>query len=222
MSRTAAGALVPREFGLQRKKIVDVGAGDYHSFVIDNKGEVYSWGLNTFGQTGIPKDKEEPDTNAIATPTLVESLSEYDIQQIVGGAHHSLACTKTGQVLVWGRVESNEAGVEVSKLPKEKVYTDEKGNPRYLIKPSVVPGIDGAYVATGNDTCIAVDKSGKAYSWGFSSNYQTGQGTSEDIEEATWIDNTAVRGKKLIFAGVGGQFGILGGASEDTPMTNGI
>ncbi|PBP15799.1 GDP/GTP exchange factor [Diplocarpon rosae] len=221
VSRTAAGALVPREFGLKRKKIVHIGCGDYHSFVVDDKGDVYSWGLNSFGQTGVPKEEEENDSNAISVPTLVTCLAEYDIKQIVGGAHHSLACTTDGKVLVWGRIDNCESGIELDDLPKDHVFFDEAERPRYLIKPAVIPDIQGAYVATGPDTGIAVATDGKAFSWGFSSNYQTGQGTGEDITEATEIDNSAVRGKKLVWAGVGGQFGILAGIHEDTPTVNG-
>ncbi|PBP19830.1 GDP/GTP exchange factor [Diplocarpon rosae] len=221
VSRTAAGALVPREFGLKRKKIVYIGCGDYHSFVVDDKGDVYSWGLNSFGQTGVPKEEEENDSNAISVPTLVTSLAEYDIKQIVGGAHHSLACTTDGKVLVWGRIDNCESGIELDDLPKDHIFFDESERPRYLIKPAVIPDIQGAYVATGPDTGIAVATDGKAFSWGFSSNYQTGQGTGEDITEATEIDNSAVRGKKLVWAGVGGQFGILAGIHEDTPTVNG-
>lgn len=213
VSRTAVGALIPREFGLQRKKIVHIGCGDYHSFAVDAKGAVYSWGLNSFGQTGVPKDEETVE-NAIATPTLVKSLTEYDIKQIAGGAHHTLACTTTGQVLVWGRIDGDQGGVEIEDMPKEHLYLDEHGKPRFLVKPNVVPDIEGVYVATGPDTCLAIDKEGKAYTWGFSSNYQTGQGTATDVTEATWVDNTAVRGKKIVCGGIGGQFGVLGGIHE--------
>ncbi|KAL2063129.1 hypothetical protein VTL71DRAFT_6201 [Oculimacula yallundae] len=214
VSRTATGALVPREFGLQRKKIVHIGCGDYHSFAVDAKGDVYSWGLNSFGQTGVPKEEETVE-NAIATPTLVKSLKEFDIKQIAGGAHHTLACTTTGQVLVWGRIDGSQGGVEVEDLPKENLFMDEHDKPRYLLKPNVVPDIEGVYVATGPDTCLAIDKDGKAYTWGFSSNYQTGQGTGTDVSEATWVDNSAVRGKKIVWGGIGGQFGVLGGIHED-------
>ncbi|CZS90046.1 hypothetical protein WAI453_002992 [Rhynchosporium graminicola] len=214
VSRTATGALIPREFGLQRKKIVHIGCGDYHSFAVDAKGGVYSWGLNSFGQTGVPKDEETVE-NAIATPTLVESLKEYEIKQIAGGAHHTLACTTTGQVLVWGRIDGSQGGVEVEDMPKESLFMDEHEKPRYLTKPNVVPDIEAVYVATGPDTCLAVDKEGKAHTWGFSSNYQTGQGTGSDVKEATWVDNSAVRGKKIVWGGIGGQFGVLGGIHED-------
>jgi len=69
-------------------------------------------------------------------------------------------------------------------------------------------------VAAGFDNSFAIDKDGKAYSWGFSANYQTGLGTDDDVEVATLIENTAVRGKKLLGADAGGQFGVLWAAHE--------
>jgi regulator of chromosome condensation len=64
-------------------------------------------------------------------------------------------------------------------------------------------------VAAGSDNSFAIDRDGKVYSWGFSANFQTGLGTDDDVEVATLIENTAVKGKKLIGAGAGGQFGVL-------------
>lgn len=220
VARTATGALIPREFGLSKKNIVKLGAGDYHSFVVDASGDVFSWGLNTFGQTGVAK--ESVDDDVVHRPTLVENLNGKKIKQIAGGAHHSIACTEEGEVLVWGRVDRDEGGMELDEMPKDSLYFDDLNKPRYLKKPLTIPDIKAHSVATGNDTNVVVAKDGKAYSWGFSSNYQTGQGTDDDIVKATHIDNTAVRGKKLVFCGVGGQFGVLGGVDGDVKMTNGI
>lgn len=36
------------------------------------------------------------------------------------------------------------------------------------------------------------------------------------------IDNTAIRGKKILAAGAGGQYSILVGAASDAPKTNGV
>lgn len=72
-------------------------------------------------------------------------------------------------------------------------------------------------VAAGTDNSFAIDKDGRAWSWGFSANYQTGQGTTDDIMTPTVIDNTAVRGKRLVFAGAGGQYSILAGIHEELP-----
>lgn len=66
-------------------------------------------------------------------------------------------------------------------------------------------------VAAGTDNCFAITKDGEVYSWGFSENYQTGQGITTDVPLPTLIENTAIKGKKIVYAGAGGQFSILAG-----------
>lgn len=151
VSRTAIGALIPREFGLQRKKIAYVACGNYHSFAMDTKGNVYAWGLNTFGQTGVPKPDDDEDDNSIPVPTLVECLKDFDIKEIDGGSHHTVACTKTGEVLIWGRIDNAQGGMDVDDFPKEKLYFDENERPRYLIKPHTLPG--ESYSLNSFSTC---------------------------------------------------------------------
>jgi len=67
-----------------------------------------------------------------------------------------------------------------------------------------------------------VTRDGQVYSWGFSGNYQTGLGTIEDVKKPTLIDNSAVRDKKLIYAGAGGQFSILASHAPEVEMVNGV
>lgn len=35
------------------KQIVDIFCGNYHNFLVNKKGQVYSFGMNNFGQLGI-------------------------------------------------------------------------------------------------------------------------------------------------------------------------
>ena len=212
IERTSRLALKPTEIGLRRRKIVKIGSGDYHSFALDDKDNVYSWGLNSFGQTGIPKVGKDEDI--VGAPTLVKSLKGMKLKQVTGGSHHTIACTVDGEVLKWGRVESSEAGFDVSNLPDEEVYKED-GKARYLKKPKAVPGLKATFVATANDTCLIVSPEGTAYSWGFSEGYQTGLGVGGDVKLATQIDNTAARAENLIWAGVGGQFGVLAGTPKE-------
>ena len=137
VARTAEGALIPREFGLQRKKITKIGAGDYHSFAVDKDDKVYAWGLNTFSQTGIPTSESKDDT--ILVPTLVKNLNGYKLKELDGGAHHTIACTETGQVLIWGRIDNKQGGMDVSKFSGSDVFIDDEGRRRYLNKPVVLP-----------------------------------------------------------------------------------
>jgi regulator of chromosome condensation len=140
---------------------------------------------------------------------VVQSLSKKNVTQICGGAHHSLAVTQDGQCLVWGRLDGYQLGLKIDSLPDDAVIKDERDRSRILIEPTAIPGIDAQVVAAGSDHSIAIDTDGRPWSWGFSATYQTGQGTQDDVEVATVIENTAVRGKKLNWAGGGGQFSVF-------------
>ncbi|GME63451.1 hypothetical protein GTA08_BOTSDO05678 [Neofusicoccum parvum] len=223
VERTKTEGLVPREFGLPRKKITQIACGAYHSFAIDKSGNVWAWGLNNFGETGLPENAGEDDA-VIIKPNKVPALAGKNIKMIDGGGHHSAAVTEDGKCLVWGRLDGYQMGLPMNTLKglaEDKIKKDEHDRPRILKVPTEVPDINAAFVACGSDHTIAISKEGKAYSWGFSANYQTGQGTDDDIEVATMIDNTAVREKKLNWAGAGGQYSILTAPADDVTMVNG-
>lgn len=207
VERNKLHGLEPREFGL-RKDIVSIGSGSYHSFAIHANDTVYAWGLNSFGATAI-RDNAGEDEAVITRPTRVESLSNRKITQICGGAHHSIARTADGECLVWGRADGHQSGIKLDALSDDSVIKDDRERPRILIEPTQVPGINAVVVAAASDHSLAIDANGRAWSWGFSATYQTGQGTSDDIEVATMIDNTATRDRKLNWAGAGGQFSVF-------------
>jgi len=49
--------------------VPSIASCSFHHFAISEKGDVYSWGLNNFGQTGIGHQKN------IDEPTKIESLT---------------------------------------------------------------------------------------------------------------------------------------------------
>ncbi|RYP50869.1 hypothetical protein DL768_003704 [Monosporascus sp. mg162] len=193
---------------------VDISAGSYHSFFIDNHGEVWGWGLNNYSQTGH-NDGTGQDDAMVLMPRPIDSLSGRKISQIVGGEHHTVACTEDGELLTWGRIDGHQVGQSVDKYNEDNTVFDENKRPRILVEPTLIPGIHATFVAAGTDTSFAIDEAGKVYSWGFSANYQTGQGTGDDVEVPKLIDNTAVRDRKIIWAGAGGQYSIVAAESEN-------
>jgi regulator of chromosome condensation len=216
VERTKTEGLRPREFGLPKsatKRIVSIETGSYHSFAISKNGDTYAWGLNNFGQTGITDDAGQ-DEAAIMRPQIIEAFQGQKVISIKGGEKHSLAATEDGSCFVWGRMDGHQMGIadaDLAKLPEDILIKDADGKGRIIAIPQKVVAIDGAvvHVASNSDHCLAVTKEGKAWSWGFSTNYQTGQGQDEDVVVATLIDNTAVREKKLNGATTGGQFSVL-------------
>ncbi|CAG8975112.1 hypothetical protein HYALB_00008953 [Hymenoscyphus albidus] len=214
VARTAVNSLVPRPLPLPRGKhvIKVIGSGDYHAFAVTEKGQTFAWGLNSFRQTGI--QTKDLDDTIISAPTLVTTLSGKNLAQITGGAHSSIGVTTTGEVVVFGRLENSEGGIDRTTVDESQVFFQD-GRPKFAKVPLVVPGIDATMVAAANDTCMAVTKDGRAFSWGANMTYQAGQGDIEDVKVATLLENSAIRGKQMVFCGIGGQFSLLGGLAAE-------
>ena len=214
----ALHALKPSMLRLPRNKIRSIATGSYHSFAIDKDGDVWAWGANSFGQTGITKDVGS-DNATVMKPSRVESLKGKQVFQLSGGVHHSVAATQGGEVLGFGRCDGGQLGIDLHDVPKGNFFHDEEDNinKRLLVVPTALPEPrDVAHITSNTDHNIAVTNDGKAYSWGFSENYQTGLGVTEDVTEATLIDNSAVRDQKLIWAGAGGQYGIVASCTMES------
>lgn len=198
---------------------VKVACGSYHSFALDGQGRVYAWGLNQYGQTGHRIDPADEETKMQLKPRLVESLTDFKIRDLAGGEHHSVACTEAGGLLTWGRVDGHLLGLDEDAFTEENTVFEEKDGqklPHSLFKPAPLPDVPPvSAVAVGVDNSFALTAAGQVYSWGFSVGYQTGQGQTDDVEEPTLIDNTAIRGKKIIFAGSGGPYSILATAAAE-------
>ncbi|KAI1424633.1 regulator of chromosome condensation 1/beta-lactamase-inhibitor protein II [Xylaria sp. FL1777] len=216
--------LQPEPCGMFGKKhyAVSVAAGSYHSFYIDNQQRVWSWGLNNYSQTGQYDDTGKDDA-MVLQPKLVDSLKDLNIDLIAGGEHHSVARSKDGKLLTWGRVDGHQVGQPFTLLNEDNAMFDENNRPRILLKPTPVPDVNAQFVTAGVDTSFAIDVIGRVYSWGFSANYQTGQGTTDDIEVPTMIDNSAIRQREIIWAGAGGQYSVLAAehGSDGSPSVNG-
>jgi len=139
VERTRMAGLVPREFGLPKKQIKTIACGGYHSFAIDKRDNVYSWGLNNYGACGISENAGN-DEAIVGNPTKIETLSGRKLKCIKGGGHHSIAVTEEGDCLVWGRADGSQMGIDLKTLDKEELIYDDKGNARILKDPTKVPG----------------------------------------------------------------------------------
>jgi regulator of chromosome condensation len=140
IERNRMSSLVPQGLGFPRKnKITKIACGSYHSFALDTLGNVWGWGLNNFGETGIVKGAGEEGA-AVLKPTIIESLEDFDITDIAGGEHHSIACDRDGKLIAWGRVDGHQVGVPLSKLDLDNAIFDDRGTPRILVVPTVLPG----------------------------------------------------------------------------------
>jgi regulator of chromosome condensation len=207
--------LNPQALALPKKnQIISVVAGPNHSFAIHEDGTVFSWGLNSHMQTGIPYSAAKDD-DIITGPTKVKALS--NIKMMSAGARHSIALNNSGELFSFGQLENSALGVDWKQFADDESMIRRGGDmrkPKILIHPAKV-AIDSPckFIASGPEHNIAITEQGRSFSWGFNTSYNCGQGeTDGDVEMPTLMDNTAIRTQELVWAGCGGQFSMVGSA----------
>ncbi|KAI9812551.1 MAG: hypothetical protein M1826_002801 [Phylliscum demangeonii] len=208
VERHTLHGLVPETVSLP-KGIVDVGAGAHTSYAVTQDGMALGWGLNTYGETGVP-EKAEGRAPVILHPAAIESAQRHGrVVQIDAGDQHAIAVTDQGRCIAWGRADGFASGLSLDGLPGKDVFRDDLGRVRFLKAATAIPGLETARVAAGSEHNLAIAKDGKAYSWGSGIQGQTGQGHCDDIECAMLIDCPSVWGKRFVWAGAGAQFSVL-------------
>lgn len=141
------------------------------------------------------------------------SLRGRRIAAIDGGAYHSVAITVQGEFLVWGRLDAGQLGVKFSDQQLDDstlIRRDESGHPRICLRPTPVPDIGcAAFVSCGTENTIFVNAQGTAFSTGFGPQGQLGLGDIETLDKPKEIVGKAVSGRRLTWAGTGGQFSMV-------------
>lgn len=154
--------------GGRSRKAVVVGAGDNHSFAVDDKGDVWAWGLNSMGQTGT--GWESVADSIVQLPTKVEILSKAEmgddvVVQIDGGAHHTLFLTQLGRVYACGRSNAGQLGL----ADTDEAFKD-RANPDFITQPALVkfpdPEDTVIQISCGIHNNAAVTRGGALYTWG--------------------------------------------------------
>lgn len=198
MERRKIHGTVPEKVTLasRARKAVAIGAGSYHSFAVDDKGDVWGWGLNTMGQTGTGYSSAEDAV--VQLPKKVKGLSKEELEgdtvvQITGGNHHTLFRTATGKVYACGRSNGGQLG-----LADDDVAFEDPVDPDFIAEPSWItfPDQDDPItrISSGPHYNLAISKGGAMYSWG--------QGTQGELA----VPDEEVRTPRVIVRKEGGNW----------------
>lgn len=113
---------------LAGKKIQTVALGQNHSLAVSDKGEIFAWGTNTWGQLGYtlprPAMKDEEPINS--TPRQIFGpLKREIIIGVAASAIHSVAYT-TASLYTWGKnegqlglMDSDSRSLEMQPVPRK-------------------------------------------------------------------------------------------------------
>ena len=126
-----------------------IAVGTEHVLALTNKGNVYAWGANNYGQLG------QNGTNQLNQAKLVLGVDGKtflnNIVDISAGAYGSAAIDKDGNVFVWGNGTNGEIG-------------NSAKNSKYL--PTLVDVKNVIKVTMGQGHVSVLTSEGSVWAWG--------------------------------------------------------
>ena len=172
----------PQQITEITEKITDVKTGYYHSIALTEKGEVYTWGYNGYGQLGNGTSENS------TTPVKVTGLK--NVAKIDAYKYMTIVSTQNGEVYVWGR----GYGKTPVKLNFSRKIIDVAGNivlaenrKAYNLDETKSYGKDLIKVVAGYNHYLGLTSDGEVYAWGSNSYGQLGNGNNTSSSTAVKV-----------------------------------
>lgn len=136
---------------LSNTNIVQIATGDIHTCAVDDKGALYCWGSNTWGQIGVGRNLK-----FVKLPTQIGyALANEHITSVACGNHFTCTTTQSGKVFCFGSGYYGQLG--------NKMYYDQY----YPVESSVLNDMKVATISCGSDYTCVVTEEQKAYCYGY-------------------------------------------------------
>lgn len=149
-----------------------VSAGLYHTVMVNEKGNVFTWGDNSYGQLGTGSFMTEE------SPVKVEGVT--DVIAVATGAYHTMALTANGNVYTWGRNTYGQLGNNCIGI---------------VNSPARIEGIPPVKsISAGAFHSLAIGLDGKLYGWGNNTDGQLGGVKSEHVVN----ESDEILGKRVL------------------------
>lgn len=149
---------------IDRGGFVAIACGAFHNLALTSTGEIYSWGLNDYGQLGLGH------TASVTAPQrIVDGLDGVAAADISCGGWHSGLLSTKGEVYMFGRGEYGRLGMG-----------DKSGSSK--LRPTKIRALEGVkmvQLSCGGSHTMGVDADGKAWAWGRGSFGRLGTGEQQ-------------------------------------------
>lgn len=146
---------------------IQIAAGAYHSMALDNKGRIYSWGDNFYGQLGVGQNIQA------IVPTFVANIETSS--RIYAGFATSYSVSVTKLVSAWGLNTQQQLGLRDANNRFTPVCISKGclGVP----EPTAMFQVNALYV--GYNHVLARDVTQDLYYWGLNAMGQLGNQPTE-------------------------------------------
>jgi alpha-tubulin suppressor-like RCC1 family protein len=151
---------------------VTTAAGSFHSVVRTVTGELYTFGLNNYGQLGRATGTV---IDYLPTPVTLPGATGT-VTQVAAGQQYTLALTSTGQVFAFGLNDVGQLGTMTNVGTLNPNQTP--------IEVAMPPTMTGTVVriAIGYKTSFAATSTGQLYAWGQNDTWQLGYNNNSTFD----------------------------------------
>ncbi|XP_045308262.1 RCC1 domain-containing protein 1 isoform X3 [Leopardus geoffroyi] len=188
-----------------RARRLELGAE--HALLLDEAGQVFSWGQGRHGQLGHGTLEAELE------PRPLEALQGVPMAEVAAGGWHSVCVSETGDIYIWGWNESgqlalpsrslaevgNTAAGEASGLKEDgcdvRTAEGESGGlaPFIAIQPfpallDLPPGTDAVKASCGSRHTAVVTRTGELYTWGWGKYGQLGHRDTSSLDRPRRVE----------------------------------
>lgn len=178
-------------------QISSILLGSSYSMTIASDNNVYSWGINNYGQLGIGSKISK------TSPTKVNLPAEFTPKYIKGVGSSTIIVGEDGSAYSFGRNNLGQLGIG---------NNIEQVSPVKMILPS---GVTPKEVALGNSSGIFIGNDDNLYSWGYMTNTNLGY-IPKKIELPSGVKPKTIDGgfdNFFMIIGNDGQLYVLGNNS---------
>jgi len=176
---------VPRPImSLERHRVTNISCGWYHSALVTDDGNIYTFGAGEYGRLGHGDEANQ------AEPTLVKALEGKNISMVSCGGFHTCAITKAGAVYSWGGGYFGQLGHGDDR---------ERRQPR-LVKS--LKGVIAVQVACGTHHTGILSDAGEVYTWGSGEFGKLGHGDDTSKQVPSVVES--LRGSVVRWLACGG------------------
>lgn len=189
---------------LERKRVIGIATGYAYAMALTSDHEVYFWGNNNHGQSGLGPALFGPSYRKIEEPVLVETLQGKNIIQLGCGSFFVMALSGDGTMYSWGLIDCLGLGpldrVRDSFGSDEIAESVSKDKRTVLLTPRIVKiNTDDRVVRinAGQWHSCAITSRGELYTWGVGFQGRLGHGDKEPCFSPTRVGG-ALEGHRVI------------------------
>ncbi|MCL2862085.1 MAG: leucine-rich repeat protein [Firmicutes bacterium] len=150
---------------INNARIVSISAGNGHSLAIDEFGNLWAWGLNSYGQLG---DGTTTSRNSPVQISIEVRGENVKVVSISAGNEHSLAIDEFGNLWAWGLNNYGQLGegTTTNRLAPVQISIEVSGENVKVVS-----------ISAGVGHSLAIDEHGNIWAWGLNNHGQLGDGT---------------------------------------------